>query len=91
MPPANSISLQQLQQEATAIVAKGQIIPILPGAPLYHAIAGGEAAIKDILSREFNIGMGGQQQQQGGGMENRERENFNRRGNWGNQPNRNRM
>jgi len=91
VPPANSISLQQLQQEATAIVAKGQIIPILPGAPLYHAIAGGEAAIKDILSREFNIGMGGQQQQQGGGMENRERENFNRRGNWGNQPNRNRM
>jgi len=87
VPPMNSISLQQLQQEATAIVAKGQIIPIVPGSPLYHAIVNGEGPIKDILSREFNIGAGmGVNHLQGAGSQGRERDNngSNRRGgNWG--------
>jgi len=58
-PPASAqsqaITLSQLQQEATAVVAKGQIIPVLPGGPLYQSIGAGEMAIRDILHREFNI------------------------------------
>lgn len=85
VPPVNSISLQQLQQEATAIVAKGKIIPIVPGSPLYHAIVNGEGPIKDILSREFSIGAGvGANHLQGAGSQGREKDNGNnRRGNWG--------
>jgi hypothetical protein len=38
-------------QEATAVVAFGQVIPILPGSPLQLAIADGEAAVCDVLHR----------------------------------------
>ena len=33
------------------MVAKGQIIPVLPGGPLYQSIGAGEMAIRDILHR----------------------------------------
>ena len=57
-PPlvATAIPLAALQAQASAIVAKGQIIPVLPGSPLFHSIAGGETAIKEVLNKEFNIG-----------------------------------
>ena len=55
-PGAGAVSLAVLQQSATAIVAKGQIIPILPASPLYRSILGGEHSIKDVLNRELNIG-----------------------------------
>ena len=51
-----AIPLAVLQQQGACIVAKGQIIPILPGSPLSHSVLGGEAAIKDVLMRELNIG-----------------------------------
>ena len=55
-PGAGALPLALLQQSATAIVAKGQIIPILPTSPLYHSIIGGEQSIRDVLARELNIG-----------------------------------
>lgn len=58
-PPVSggpAIPLAVLQQQGACIVAKGQIIPILPGSPLSHSVLGGEAAIKDVLMRELNIG-----------------------------------
>ena len=60
-PPAGAgaIPLAMLQQQATSIVAKGQIIPILPASPLYHSLLGGENAVKDVLVRELNIGSQG--------------------------------
>ena len=60
-PGAGAIPLAILQQQAMAIVAKGQIIPILPSSPLFHSIHGGENAIKDVLVRELNIGSQGPQ------------------------------
>ena len=38
-------------QEATSVVAQGQIIPVLPGGPLYQSIGAGEMAIRDVLFR----------------------------------------
>jgi len=58
-PGTGSIPLALLQQQAASIVAKGQIIPLLPASPLYHSLSGGEAAIKDVLVRELNIGSSG--------------------------------
>ena len=58
-PPSTTMPLAMLQQQATAIVARGQIIPVLPGSALYHSIVGGEGGIKEVLAREFNIGAGG--------------------------------
>lgn len=52
MPP---ITLYQLQQEATAVVVFGQILPIHPGSSLQQAIPGGEAAIREVLHRDYNI------------------------------------
>ena len=37
-PGAVPLALPALQTAATAIVAKGQIIPVLPGSALFHAI-----------------------------------------------------
>merc|ERR1719204_1397228 len=68
-PGAQPIPLGQLQTAATAIVAKGQIIPVLPGSALFHAIQGGENAVRDVLARDFGIGgqqQGGHQQGQSG-------------------------
>ena len=55
-PGGQPVSLSHLQAQATAIVAKGQIIPLLPGSALFHAIQGGEAGVREVLAREFNIG-----------------------------------
>jgi len=55
-PPAPSIPLALLQQQALAIVARGQIIPILPATPLHQSLISGENAVKDVLMRELNIG-----------------------------------
>ena len=55
-PPAPSIPLALLQQQALAIVARGQIIPILPSTPLHQSLISGENAVKDVLMRELNIG-----------------------------------
>ena len=65
-PPA-TLALPLLQQHATAIVARGQIIPVLPGSALYQSILGGEAGIKEVLAREFNIGSGANLGGGGGG------------------------
>ena len=32
-------------------MAQGNIIPVLPGGPLYHSIGSGEVAIRDVLLR----------------------------------------
>jgi len=67
LPPVpKQIPLAQLQQTATAIVAKGQIVPVLQGSPLARSILGGELAIKDVLVREFSIGGAQQGGFQGG-------------------------
>ena len=66
-PPSSTLPLAMLQQQATAIVARGQIIPVLPGSALFHSIMGGEGGIKEVLAREFNIGSGGGQGNMGGG------------------------
>jgi len=65
-PPSTTLPLAMLQQQATAIVARGQIIPVLPGSALYDSIMGGEGGIKEVLAREFNIGSGGGQGASGG-------------------------
>jgi len=54
--PSTAITLSQLQQEATAVVAQGQVVPVLPGGQLYQAIGAGEMAIREVLLREFSIG-----------------------------------
>merc|ERR1711892_1201282 len=65
-PPSTTLPLAMLQQQATAIVARGQIIPVLPGSALYDSIMGGEGGIKEVLAREFDIGSGGGQGASGG-------------------------
>jgi len=57
-PPNSTIPLALLQQQATAIVARGQIIPVVQGSDLYHSIMGGDTSIKEVLARDFNIGQG---------------------------------
>jgi hypothetical protein len=37
------------------VVARGQVIPVLPGSPLYQSIVGGEAAIRDVLHRSSQL------------------------------------
>jgi len=52
-PPPGGISLQELQRQATAIVAFGNVYPVLPGSNLFMAIMNGEMAVKDCLRNEF--------------------------------------
>ena len=47
------MSLQELQRQATAIVAFGNVYPVLPGSNLYMSILSGEMNVKDILRNEF--------------------------------------
>ena len=42
---------KKILQEATSVVAQGQIIPVLPGGPLYQSIGAGEMAIREVLYR----------------------------------------
>lgn len=49
----NSIPLQELQRQATAIVAFGNVYPVLPGSNLSMSIVAGEEAVKNVLRTEF--------------------------------------
>lgn len=49
----HSISLQELQRNATAVVAFGNVYPVLQGSNLYMSILSGERAVKDVLRSEF--------------------------------------
>ncbi len=49
----NCISLQELQRQATAVVAFGNVYPVLPGSNLFMSIPGGERAVKDVIRAEF--------------------------------------
>eukprot|EP00095_Tigriopus_kingsejongensis_P005051 maker-scaffold1150_size58936-snap-gene-0.17 protein:Tk05051 transcript:maker-scaffold1150_size58936-snap-gene-0.17-mRNA-1 annotation:"AGAP001362-PA" len=51
--PAGCISLQELQRQATAVVAFGQVYPVLPGSNLFMSIPSGEPAVRDVLRNEF--------------------------------------
>ena len=52
-PPPGGISLQELQRQATAIVAFGNVYPVLPGSNLFRSIMDGEMAVKECLKSEF--------------------------------------
>ena len=47
------MSLQELQRQATAVVAFGNVYPVLPGSNLYMSILQGEMNVKDVLRSEF--------------------------------------
>jgi hypothetical protein len=47
------ISLHELQRQATAVVAFGNVYPVLAGSNLYMAVLSGEIAVKDVLRSEF--------------------------------------
>ena len=47
------MSLQELQRQATAVVAFGNVYPVLPGSNLHMSILQGELSVKDILRSEF--------------------------------------
>ena len=51
--PPGCISLQELQRQATAVVAFGNVYPVLPGANLFMSIMNGEMAVKECLRNEF--------------------------------------
>ena len=54
-PPmgGDCISLQELQRQTTAVVAYGNVYPVLPGSNLCMSILRGEMAVKDVLRSEF--------------------------------------
>ena len=54
-PPNDNdvMSLQELQRQATAVVAFGNVYPVLPGSNLYMSILQGEMNVKDVLRSEF--------------------------------------
>ena len=47
------MSLQELQRQATAVVAFGNVYPVLPGSNLYMSVLSGEISVKDVLRSEF--------------------------------------
>ena len=51
--PPGCITLQDLQRQATAVVAFGNVYPVLPGANLFLSIMNGEMAVKECLRSEF--------------------------------------
>ena len=48
-----TLSLHELQRQATAVVAFGNVYPVLAGSNLYMAVLSGEFAVKDVLRSEF--------------------------------------
>ncbi len=52
-PHGGVISLQELQRRATAVVALGNVYPVLAGSNLYRAVLAGEQAVQDVLRSEF--------------------------------------
>ena len=53
MDNSDVMSLQELQRQATAVVAFGNVYPVLPGSSLYMSILSGEMTVKDTLRSEF--------------------------------------
>ncbi len=53
VPPPGCLSLHELQRQATAVVAFGNVYPVLPGSNLFMSISNGEMAVKDCLRSEF--------------------------------------
>lgn len=51
--PPGCISLEDLQNKATAVVAFGNVYPVLPRSNLCLAIMSGENAVKECLRNEF--------------------------------------
>ncbi len=51
-PPPGSISLMELQKSATAVVAFGNVFPVLAGSDLYMSIGQGENAVREVLRKE---------------------------------------
>lgn len=51
--PSGCLSLQELQRQATAVVAFGNVYPVLPGSNLFMSINKGEMAVKDCLRNEL--------------------------------------
>lgn len=47
------ISLAELQRQATAVVAFGNVYPVLPGSNLFMSITNGEMAVKECLRSEL--------------------------------------
>ncbi len=52
-PMQDVMSLQELQRHATAVVAFGNVYPLIAGTNLHMSIAAGEGAVKEVLLREF--------------------------------------
>jgi len=52
-PMQDVMSLQELQRHATAVVAFGNVYPLIAGTNLHMSIAAGEKAVKEVLLREF--------------------------------------
>ena len=42
-----------MQRQATAVVAFGNVYPVLPGSNLFLSIVGGERAVKEVIRTEF--------------------------------------
>ncbi len=54
--PHDCLSLQELQRQATAVVAFGNVYPVLPGSNLSLSILSGEQSVKDVIRTEFLAG-----------------------------------
>ena len=52
--PPGCLSLQELQRQATAIVAFGNVYPVLPGSNLCQSIVNGEMAVKNCLRQQIS-------------------------------------
>lgn len=46
------MSLQELQRQATAVVAFGNVFPVIAGSNLFMSVLSGEGAVKDVLRTE---------------------------------------
>ena len=46
------MSLQELQRQATAVVAFGNVYPVIAGSNLYMSVLSGEGAVKEVLRSE---------------------------------------
>jgi hypothetical protein len=59
MPPTDLepgvLSLQELQRQATAVVAFGSVYPVIAGSNLFMSVLAGEGAVKDVLRSEFML------------------------------------
>lgn len=49
------MSLQELQRQATAVVAFGNVYPVIVGSNLFMSVLSGEGAVKDVLRTDFML------------------------------------